>query len=151
MEFSVCCEPVIKGIKNAPTAESLMRARYSAYVTGAVEFIEATHSLEKRDGVDIEETRKWSRDSDWHGLEIINTRAGKEGDGKGTVEFKASYSQKKMMNVHHEISTFKNVDGKWYYDEGKVIPLTVVRSEEKVGRNEPCPCGSGKKYKKCCG
>ena len=28
---------------------------------------------------------------------------------------------------------------------------TVVRSEPKVGRNDPCPCGSGKKYKKCCG
>ena len=26
-----------------------------------------------------------------------------------------------------------------------------VRNEEKVGRNDPCPCGSGKKYKKCCG
>jgi preprotein translocase subunit SecA len=27
----------------------------------------------------------------------------------------------------------------------------VVRSGERVGPNEPCPCGSGKKYKKCCG
>jgi preprotein translocase subunit SecA len=27
----------------------------------------------------------------------------------------------------------------------------VVRTEEKVGRNDPCPCGSGKKFKKCCG
>jgi preprotein translocase subunit SecA len=26
-----------------------------------------------------------------------------------------------------------------------------VRSGAKVGRNDPCPCGSGKKYKKCCG
>ncbi|MDE2849895.1 MAG: SEC-C metal-binding domain-containing protein [Acidobacteriota bacterium] len=30
-------------------------------------------------------------------------------------------------------------------------PRTVVRSQAKVGRNAPCPCGSGKKYKKCCG
>ena len=28
---------------------------------------------------------------------------------------------------------------------------TIVRKEKKVGRNDPCPCGSGKKYKKCCG
>ncbi|MGM0396898.1 MAG: preprotein translocase subunit SecA [Bacillota bacterium] len=28
---------------------------------------------------------------------------------------------------------------------------TVVKKEKKVGRNDPCPCGSGKKYKKCCG
>jgi uncharacterized protein len=30
-------------------------------------------------------------------------------------------------------------------------PETYVRPEPKVGRNQPCPCGSGKKYKKCCG
>ena len=28
---------------------------------------------------------------------------------------------------------------------------TYQRSSEKVGRNDPCPCGSGKKFKKCCG
>ena len=28
---------------------------------------------------------------------------------------------------------------------------TIVRETPKVGRNDPCPCGSGKKYKKCCG
>jgi preprotein translocase subunit SecA len=35
--------------------------------------------------------------------------------------------------------------------EDDYYPETIVRSEPKVGRNEPCPCGSGKKYKKCCG
>jgi uncharacterized protein len=36
-------------------------------------------------------------------------------------------------------------------DEDEFYPETFVRAEPKVGRNEPCPCGSGKKYKKCCG
>ena len=27
----------------------------------------------------------------------------------------------------------------------------TIRKEKKIGRNDPCPCGSGKKYKKCCG
>ncbi|MCL2318567.1 MAG: SEC-C metal-binding domain-containing protein, partial [Treponema sp.] len=36
-----------------------------------------------------------------------------------------------------------------FSDEDEVV--TVVRSAPKVGRNDPCPCGSGKKYKKCCG
>jgi hypothetical protein len=31
------------------------------------------------------------------------------------------------------------------------LSLAPVRTEPKVGRNDPCPCGSGKKYKKCCG
>jgi preprotein translocase subunit SecA len=35
--------------------------------------------------------------------------------------------------------------------EDTPTPATVKREAAKVGRNEPCPCGSGKKYKKCCG
>jgi len=35
-------------------------------------------------------------------------------------------------------------------DEG-AKPATVKREGKKIGRNAPCPCGSGKKYKKCCG
>ncbi|WP_144822530.1 preprotein translocase subunit SecA [Marinobacter piscensis] len=35
--------------------------------------------------------------------------------------------------------------------QGQATPETFVRQERKVGRNEPCPCGSGKKYKQCCG
>jgi hypothetical protein len=37
-----------------------------------------------------------------------------------------------------------------YDDEPLPPPDTVVREERKIGRNDPCPCGSGKKYKKCC-
>jgi len=33
----------------------------------------------------------------------------------------------------------------------QAMPETFVRKERKVGRNEPCPCGSGKKFKQCCG
>jgi SEC-C motif domain protein len=49
------------------------------------------------------------------------------------------------------MSDFEKIDGKWYYKDGRTVPSTVVRSAPKVGRNDPCPCGSGKKYKKCCG
>jgi uncharacterized protein len=36
-------------------------------------------------------------------------------------------------------------------DDEKFYPETYVRPAPKVGRNEPCPCGSGRKYKRCCG
>jgi preprotein translocase subunit SecA len=36
-------------------------------------------------------------------------------------------------------------------EDGETTVTTVRRQGEKVGRNAPCPCGSGKKYKKCCG
>ena len=150
-EFEKCCEPFISRKKDPLTAENLMRARYSAYVAGDIDFIESTHSLEKREDLDVEETKKWSRESDWMGLEIIRTEKGGPGDMRGLVEFKASYSQNGITHIHHEISNFKKIENKWYFDNGEIIPSTVVRTGSKIGRNDPCPCGSGKKYKKCCG
>jgi len=35
--------------------------------------------------------------------------------------------------------------------DGTKLRMSTVRSEPSIGRNEPCPCGSGKKFKKCCG
>jgi len=39
----------------------------------------------------------------------------------------------------------------WARPVDSALPQTVVRTTPKVGRNDPCPCGSGKKFKKCCG
>ena len=44
---------------------------------------------------------------------------------------------------------FSEEELKALYKEQK--ESTTVRKEKKIGRNDPCPCGSGKKYKKCCG
>lgn len=151
VEFEKCCAPYIKGTMNPSTAEDLMRARYSAYVMDDIDFIESTHSLEKRDALDVEETRKWASESEWLGLEILGTTKGGQDDTVGTVEFKALYSQNEISYEHHELSTFKKIEEKWYFEHGEIIPATVVREGKKIGRNDPCSCGSGKKYKKCCG
>ncbi len=64
----------------------------------------------------------------------------------------STFTQKNVRQEHHELSTFARKDGKWYFVSGKEVKSKpVVRTEPKVGRNEPCPCGSGKKHKKCCG
>ena len=74
-----------------------------------------------------------------------------ESDDEGIVEFEAEYTSKGMHDIHHEIGGFKKINGEWLYSEGMMRPTTVVREGRKIGRNEPCPCGSGKKYKNCCG
>jgi SEC-C motif-containing protein len=52
---------------------------------------------------------------------------------------------------HHERSVFEKIENRWYFKEGEMMkPKQVRREAPKVGRNDPCPCGSGKKYKKCC-
>ncbi len=149
--YTACCEPYIKGKSSAPTAEALMRARYTAYVKQEIDFIEATHSQERRNRLDIKETEKWARESEWLGLEILKTEQGQPGDETGIVEFIAKFRQDGTDYDHHEVSTFNSVDGKWFFNDGYTPSATVVRDSPKVGRNDPCPCGSGKKYKKCCG
>lgn len=149
--YADCCQPYISGVLPAPTAEALMRSRYSAYVKQEIEYIESTHGQDGREDVDVEETRKWAAESEWKGLKIVSSQKGGENDTTGIVEFIASYVQKGTKYDHHEVSQFEKVDGRWYFKDGQVKDTTVVRTEAKVGRNDPCPCGSGKKYKKCCG
>lgn len=150
--YGECCLPVISGEKKAPTAESLMRARYSAYVKHEIDFIiDSCEKGEKIAEIDRKATEEWSRNSTWHGLKILRTEKGTENDDEGIVEFEATYTSKGMHDIHHEIGGFKKINGEWFYSEGMMRPTTVVREGKKIGRNEPCPCGSGKKYKNCCG
>ncbi|MES9980019.1 MAG: YchJ family metal-binding protein, partial [Candidatus Thiodiazotropha sp. 6PLUC5] len=90
--------------------------------------------------------------SEWLKLEVVETDKGTADDEEGSVEFIATYKERGTIRPHHEISHFTRVDGKWYFVDGELVsPKTEVRKQPKVGRNEPCPCGSGKKFKKCCG
>jgi SEC-C motif-containing protein len=69
----------------------------------------------------------------------------------GTVEFVARYRQGGKVFAHHEQASFRKADGRWLYVDGTINPKPAQRFAAKVGRNDPCPCGSGQKYKKCCG
>ena len=151
-EYESCCEKYHKGESKAETAELLMRARYSAFAKNQVQYIADTHIPGTKD-FNADEAAEWATTSTWKGLKIVNTKQGQAEHDKGVVEFQALYSDKENTDyLHHEISTFKKIDGAWYYDEGQIVGTgPIKRSAPKVGRNEPCPCGSGKKSKKCCG
>jgi len=150
-DYADCCAPYIEGKAKAATPEILMRARYSAYATGAIDFIVNTCLRDEDHDIDVEATRKWSEKSKWEGLKILRTEKGGSADKEGKVEFIATYAQDGLRDQHHEISNFVRKDGEWLFEEGEIVPTTIVREGPKVGRNDPCPCGSGKKYKKCCG
>ena len=149
--YSECCEPYISGQAKAPTAEALMRSRYSAYAVHAIDYIIDTCIKDDEHGIDVKQTRDWSEKSEWLGLKIISTSKGGPGDSEGTVEFEASYKSNGLKDTYHETATFKKVNNTWLYDNGKIVPKTITREGPKTGRNEPCPCGSGRKYKHCCG
>ncbi len=152
LEFDDCCSPVLSGEKEAATAEALMRARYSAYATCHIDFLHSSLHPEHRKDHDKQSTQRWAESSEWLGLEIAATKDGGVDDQAGMVEFIASYKEKGTIRRYHEQSQFKKEGGKWFFVDGKmVMPKTEVHAGPKVGRNESCPCGSGKKFKKCCG
>lgn len=150
-KYNQCCELLIKGGKKAETAEQLMRARYTAYTQIEMDFIEQTHDPESKQDIDMQGSREWAENTKWEGLEIVETAEGGKDDEAGTVEFKATFLTDEGPQIHHELSQFFKRDGEWYYSDSWQPTRTVVRDSPKVGRNDPCPCGSGKKHKKCCG
>jgi SEC-C motif-containing protein len=147
-----CCGPVIRGERAARTAEELMRARYSAYATREIGFLHDSLHPDQRSDYDEKTTRDWAERAEWRGLTIHETTAGGPDDEEGTVEFTAAFAEKGEPLEHRELATFRRQGGAWYFETGKVPPVKqYVRESPKVGRNEPCPCGSGKKHKRCCG
>ena len=151
LNYRDCCKPYIKGKKNAPTAEALMRSRYTAYVVGAIDYIIETYHEESRAPVNYEVTKRWSEKAKWLGLNIIAVSGGDGEAVTGIVHFEAYYEQDFKSYTHHETARFKKVNERWFYVDGDVVPKTITRIGEKVGRNDPCPCGMQKKYKHCCG
>jgi SEC-C motif-containing protein len=152
LPYSECCEPLIKGSRAAATAEELMRSRYSAYAKAEIEYLRESLLPDQRSDFDPGSTRQWAEAAKWQEFEILKTEGGGAEDEEGRIEFTATFLQDGAQRVHHELSTFKKVEGRWYLENGEMVtPKPVVRETPKIGRNEPCPCGSGKKYKKCCG
>ena len=151
LDYAACCEPFIMGSEKPATAEALMRSRYSAYVKHAIEYImDSCISKGPRD-IDYKATKNWSEKSSWKGLKIHSVEKGGPADSDGIVEFEAVYEIDGLRDIHRERANFIKINDEWKYENGTVAPVTIVRSEPKVGRNEPCPCGSGKKYKHCHG
>jgi len=151
LAYEACCGPIIAGAP-APTAEALMRSRYSAYVKHAYEHLGSSLSAEQRKDFSVEQSKTWAESSEWLGLKIIRTEKGGPDDTEGVVDFSARFRSAGKDQEHLESARFTREDGRWVYDG--VVPAeghTVRREAPKVGRNDPCPCGSGKKYKKCCG
>lgn len=160
--YAECCEPFINGKASAPSPEALMRSRYTAYVKLSPKYLHDTLAPEARHDFKESDVREWAAQSEWLGLEILKA----EGN---TVEFIAKYKAQGKVLEHHEVSTFRKEGGKWFFVDGeshvheegkghehhaqapKAPQKPVVREEPKVGRNDPCSCGSGKKFKKCHG
>jgi SEC-C motif-containing protein len=135
----------------ASTAESLMRSRYVAFVVGNYDHLARTYAPEHQIGVTRAAAAHGEPDIEWTGLEICGVVNGGPEDDTGTVEFKARFRQNGTTHIHHERSRFRRQNGQWFYIDGIFNPDATAGAGTKVGRNDPCICGSGRKYKLCCG
>ncbi len=147
-----CCLPFIQGKKQPEIAEQLLRARYTAFVLHEVDYIlETVHSRMKAE-TQRDEIEDWSKNSEWESLTVYKSEGGSKTDTKGTLVFCAKYKKDGKPEEHWEQSTFEKEGGVWkFYDAQGVHVGTYRREAPKVGRNDPCSCGSGKKFKKCHG
>lgn len=140
-DYSSCCGPYLNGTHFAPQPVMLMRSRYSAFVLKNADYLVATwHPSCQADAFksDIEAGFSTTR---WLGLTVYEQLAGRH-EQEGYVSFVARFQENEKNGVIIERSRFLNENGRWFYIDG-------VRPQ--FSRNDPCPCGSGKKFKKCCG
>ena len=145
-----CCESVIKG-ESATTALILMRSRYTAYYFRNAEYIFKTTHPKTRANSSLSEIEKWANETSWTKLEIVKVEKGGKLDLWGIVEFKAHFIDGNGVHqIHQEKSNFLKEGEKWYYVDGIVNPHKPV-TIKTISRNAPCSCGSGRKYKNCCG
>ncbi len=160
IEFVACCDPILKGSQLPKSAEELMRSRYTAYTQNNISYLKETTAPEKRAQFKDEDFED-KNSVEWLGLKILSAK-------DKVVEFMAEYKANGKTFNHHEVSKFRQIGDRWYFVSGdshvhsegdhdhhhhghhhNITP--VERLEPKIDRNDPCPCGSGKKYKKCHG
>ncbi len=143
LTYADCCQPIHLDPRQAKIPEQLMRARYSAHVLRLLDFVIDTYHpscqahLERDAIID-------SINGEWLGLEVVRTWFANH-DNEGFVHFKAFYAANQQKCCLEEQSRFVKEQQQWFYIDG------TFPNQQKIGRNDPCICGSGKKYKKCCG
>ncbi|SNC60072.1 SEC-C motif-containing protein [Marinobacter sp. es.048] len=134
--YSECCRPFHRG-EPAPTPEALMRSRYVAFVLNLPDYLRTTwHRSTRPEALTLEDSPGWAS------LQILTT--GESGES-ANVHFRAIYRLGEGWGCLEENSDFVREQGRWYYLRGDTSEGPL-----KPGRNEPCPCGSGRKHKACC-
>ncbi len=153
LAFAACCGPFLARTAQPPTAEALMRSRYSAFVKGDIDYLHDTLAADQRKDWSRESTEDWAKKSEWLGLDIVATEQGGESDDTGVVTFAAHFIRDGKTLSHKEKSLFRreSKDGRWVFAGELSLKSAPVVLGKQPGRNDPCPCGSGKKFKKCCG
>ncbi len=146
--FGQCCEPLLKRTRRAGNAEELMRSRFTAHAVHEPKYLHDTYwETARRPYVEEKDDGPAMR---WTRLVVHAHDQGPKPDA-AFVDFTAYFDDAGTEGAMHEKSEFARIDGAWYFTRTVRSGPAPIKAQPKVGRNEPCPCGSGKKYKQCCG
>ncbi len=148
--FDACCGPFLEGKRTPATAVELLRSRYTAFCRKDPEYVLRTTHPDQLGGLDQDSVREWAEKATFKALEIYRVDQGTADDDEAWIDFIARYEQEGEEVEHSERAHFVKHEGAWVFDHRK-SGTPQLEARDKVGRNDPCPCGSGKKYKKCCG
>ncbi|WP_318386712.1 YchJ family protein [Enterobacter sp.] len=140
-EYSVCCQRYLSGEQVASEPSQLMRSRYCAFVLKQADYLIKTWHPSCEASAFRQDIENGFAQTEWLGLTIFDTASGSN-DNEGYVSFVARFNEQGKPGAIIERSRFLKENGQWYYIDG---------TRPQFGRNDPCPCGSGKKFKKCCG
>lgn len=147
-----CCGPYLSGQAIPATPEQLMRSRYAAFFHKNMDYLIATRDPDYREENDRQLLADTCNTTQWRGLVVMKTDDSQLDQGVGYVEFVAFYEQRGTGPLYdlihgqiHEKARFVNKEGRWVYCDGQMLPPVVW------GRNQPCWCGSHKKFKRCHG
>lgn len=151
--YQNCCGPFLEEKAFPETPEQLMRSRYTAFTQANMDYLAKTMQGEPLIQFNAKQTEQWAKSVEWLGLEVYQSGYLKNKINFGTVSFRAMFSENGQMGSIEENSLFSKINGRWYYTGAhKAAALPAQKSKKpSLGRNEPCSCQSGLKYKKCCG
>ena len=111
--YPSCCQPYIEQNCEAPTAEALMRSRYTAFVLSDEDYLRYSwHPDYCPENIRLDENTRWL------GLKIVDTEAGNPGDDTGEVEFIARSKLDGRATRVHENSRFSRYKKRWVYLDG---------------------------------
>ncbi|MQY28165.1 YchJ family protein [Nocardia aurantia] len=114
-DFGVCCGPRLSGATPAPTAETLMRSRYTAFAVGDTGYLlRSWHPRTRPRTLALDPEQRWLS------LEVLSTERGGPFDDTGVVAFRAHYRTAGTRGSLHESSRFARVDGRWVYVDGDI-------------------------------
>lgn len=117
--YSQCCGAIIEGRISAPTAERLMRSRYTAFTKADVDYLMKSWHSSTRPLSDKVDIKRWAKSVKWVKLEILQKEKGEEADNTGMVTFRALFMEGGKVDQIKEESIFEKENGEWVYVSGK--------------------------------